>query len=87
MKTYSVDQEEKGHSFVGGNTRYLKEMSQKELAILAQNGDQRVKVTETPDEVAAETAVEKSQEEPAEETSAAKGRRSGRPATDAEQGA
>lgn len=50
MKTYSVGQDEKGHVFVGGNTKYLRDLDQKELAILAKNGDPRVKVEEASED-------------------------------------
>lgn len=52
MKTYSVEKEEKGHSFILGNTKFLKDMNQDELAILAKNGDPRVKVEGTEDKAA-----------------------------------
>lgn len=52
MKTYSVDPEEKGHSFILGNTKFLKSMNQEELSILAKNGDPRVKVEGSDDKPA-----------------------------------
>lgn len=52
VKTYSVDKEEKGHSFILGNTKFLRDMNQKELSILADNGDPRVKVDESEDKPA-----------------------------------
>lgn len=93
MKTYSVDQEEKGYSFVGGNTKYLTKMTQDELAILAKNGDPRVKVTQTTPEISTETAVDSTselltapaEETPVEDSPETKGRKSSK--SSAEQGA
>jgi len=47
MTTYSlVDAKAKGHEFVNGNTKFLKEMNQADLKVLFTNGDRRVKATE-----------------------------------------
>ncbi|MCE7061264.1 hypothetical protein [Dyadobacter sp. CY343] len=45
-QTYSLADKAEGHSFVNGNTKFLKDMNQDDLAILAGNGDPRVKVDE-----------------------------------------
>ena len=52
MKTYSVSEGEKGHSFIMGNTKFLRDMSQDELKVLANNGDPRVKVEEADEKPA-----------------------------------
>ena len=38
-----VDKNDEGYSFVNGNTKYLTKMNQKDLKVLFDNGDPRVK--------------------------------------------
>lgn len=40
---YSLVTGAEGHEFVNGNTKHLKDMDQKDLAVLHANGDVRIK--------------------------------------------
>ena len=44
LKIYELAANAKGHEFVNGNTKHLDKMDQKDLAVLFNNGDPRVKV-------------------------------------------
>lgn len=84
MKTYSVSDSEKGHSFVKGNTKYLRDMSQDELKILAENGDPRVIVKEAETEAVQLITEEAPAEGQPEDAPAGKSRKSNRNSPEAD---
>ena len=49
-KTYSLAEKAEGYSFVNGNTKFLKDMTQAELKVLAENGDTRIEVKDAPED-------------------------------------